>query len=812
MPTLTVGNKSNTTGYVAALGTLTLSHTVAAGSNRILLVGTVTEEQGETPQITGVTYNGVAMTAVTNSEQAIGGVTWVRGQWWYLINPATGANNVVATIGTAGEDANLGLYCADYSNHNGSAPVGNFKASSASANTLNTGSIAYTDGDVIAALEADESSGNTITWTNATEYTDATIGTAHASTAFATQTGSGNVTITSANSATERMALTAVRISPVAATPTIETVGTLTPGATVPVTYSGYAAVPLTANSTLGGVGITVSNATLSGCDITVPADSAFQFGGSLAALNFNTNTTLVLANGSETDSHTVQVAPASSDQYAQRSAAALEDATNYPLDSYNGGLTCTTGDWVYQYSSPLDSFTPNPEINGMTPLEPAFDLLSKYYDVSASSWSGLTTKPFPPAAPPGGGTLEISGTQVSIKPPGTIVPGSYSLTAYGDIDWVKTARVAASQFDTKSGASVIGAPSNIGVPAWTRNEYGDATSDALLTWTDGAELASYPGGDRNVEYTTVVGAGKRWVISPAGALRKLYLFAGTYQGVARIDVSFSDSSAGPVTYELSSASGIYETELVEILAQPAGGAATITVDLTLVSGFSVGWAALAVGSGTPAAVYSLTSADTTVTPGQVVRQTLVGGPFAGAVTAAYAVIDEYQIPLSWTVISPTLTDLTMPALSEFFGGQDAERLRMYTNFVLRIEAGSESAETAITNQIVPPNSGDFGIVAAPPWGGDSPPNAQQNDECYGELVDGAGVFTPETFDFAETVPSIIRWHVFNLATEKWLPQDDVYIGYAGKSSDLYIRAVRIRSFRRLANSYKPSRLRPFKL
>ena len=570
MAALTVGNKSSGTGYVAALGTLTVSHTVAAGSNRILLVGSAIEEQGETPDITGITYNGVSMTRVTSSEQAIGGVTWVRGEWWYLIAPATGANNVVATIGTAGEDANVGLYCADYSNHNGSAPVGNFKASSASANTLNTGSIAYTDGDVIAALEVDESSGNTITWTNATEYTDATMGTAHASSAFATQTGSGNVTITSANSATERMALTAVRISPASATPSITTVSQIYPGGLVTVTMASYTTTPLTAFCTLNGIGITLeAGASTTGCTFYAPAESTYLFGGARASHRWNTNVTLTIASATDTANSTVQVTPPSSDQMDARSAASLVNA----IDTYNSGVAVATGDDVYQYSSPADSFVPYPPTNDYTPLEPSFTLYTKFYDVSASTWSGLTT---------------------------------------------------------------------------------------LAVGTSGLSLAT---------------------------------------------------------------------------------------------------------------------ADTTVTPGQVVRQTLTGGPFAGAITAAAIVYGSVTIPVTWAVVTSTTTDITIPDLTSFVAGGSCEQLPWYANFVLKLTAGAETAETPSTNQVVAPIPGDYGTVAAPPWGY-PPSGAQQGDSAY---MYGTGTFTPETFD--QTGGGSFAVIAFNVATAKWLSVNDINTVNTGRQT-----------------------------
>ena len=73
---------------------VTFSHT-CTGSDLILLVGIYATSLNTT----GVTYNGVSMTEI-GTAFAIGSDNLSA---WYLVNPATGANNVVATLsGTGG--------------------------------------------------------------------------------------------------------------------------------------------------------------------------------------------------------------------------------------------------------------------------------------------------------------------------------------------------------------------------------------------------------------------------------------------------------------------------------------------------------------------------------------------------------------------------------------------------------------------------------------------------------------------------------------------------------------------------------------
>lgn len=74
--------------------THTFSHT-CTGTDRILFVHSFHNDS--TDRQTGVTYNGVAMTLVNKATPASTRYTYL----WYLINPATGANNVVITAGSS---------------------------------------------------------------------------------------------------------------------------------------------------------------------------------------------------------------------------------------------------------------------------------------------------------------------------------------------------------------------------------------------------------------------------------------------------------------------------------------------------------------------------------------------------------------------------------------------------------------------------------------------------------------------------------------------------------------------------------------
>lgn len=105
---------ANTTVQTAVSATLTYSHT-CTGSNLILFALVWT---GGGSNTTGVTYNGVAMTII--STKAAAGATEMT--LWQLVNPATGANNVVVSNNGAGA-ARSTSYSSSYTGAAQTAPI-----------------------------------------------------------------------------------------------------------------------------------------------------------------------------------------------------------------------------------------------------------------------------------------------------------------------------------------------------------------------------------------------------------------------------------------------------------------------------------------------------------------------------------------------------------------------------------------------------------------------------------------------------------------------------------------------------------------
>jgi hypothetical protein len=120
---------SNTSGIQQA--TLTVSHT-CTGSNRVLIAMTGVSASA-VGNVSGVTYNGVAMTPLWNVVNG-GGSTRCTG--WYLIAPDTGTHDLVATFtGGGGANDEQALGGVSYTGVNQTVAVGTHASASGSSGT-----------------------------------------------------------------------------------------------------------------------------------------------------------------------------------------------------------------------------------------------------------------------------------------------------------------------------------------------------------------------------------------------------------------------------------------------------------------------------------------------------------------------------------------------------------------------------------------------------------------------------------------------------------------------------------------------------
>ncbi len=169
----TVDSSASASG--ALVTTLTWSHTVGAGTNQVLIVGTSIFLSNKNNTVSGVTYGGVPLT----SAGSIAG-TRTRAQIWYLVSPAQGTANVVATLSAA---ADIAAGSTSFNGVDPATPLGAFASATGStaapsviAQTIAGASIVI---DTLAAegdsLNATAGPGQTAQWNLATGQTNADV-------------------------------------------------------------------------------------------------------------------------------------------------------------------------------------------------------------------------------------------------------------------------------------------------------------------------------------------------------------------------------------------------------------------------------------------------------------------------------------------------------------------------------------------------------------------------------------------------------------------------------------------------------------
>lgn len=96
-------------GQKTDVSTFSWNHTTAAGTDRVLVVGVSTRDGGQTSTdglVTGITYNGVAMTEVDNNFTSSAASNYrLYSQIWILVNPDVGTNSVAVTLTGTANDA-----------------------------------------------------------------------------------------------------------------------------------------------------------------------------------------------------------------------------------------------------------------------------------------------------------------------------------------------------------------------------------------------------------------------------------------------------------------------------------------------------------------------------------------------------------------------------------------------------------------------------------------------------------------------------------------------------------------------------------
>lgn len=121
-------------GNTAGTATWTVAYTCGSGANRLLVFCFMS---ASVDRVTTVTYGGAAMTLLDKGAQTAGGV--INGRWcyfYYLLSPASGANNIVVSA-SASNDFFWGG-AADYTGVPAAVDAHTSQISGGAVNTLTT--------------------------------------------------------------------------------------------------------------------------------------------------------------------------------------------------------------------------------------------------------------------------------------------------------------------------------------------------------------------------------------------------------------------------------------------------------------------------------------------------------------------------------------------------------------------------------------------------------------------------------------------------------------------------------------------------
>lgn len=180
------------TASTDASGALSWSHT-CTGTDLVLLVGVQTRST-TIYAVTGITYNGVALTKIDHQD----GANNVRSELWYLIAPATGANTVEVTFENTPTRASAGAISLTGADQ--TAPIE--ASNKATGDTSNpTAAVVTVTDNAWAVASVMNRDASALTAGAGTERYDVSAGTSHRGWGATSgpKTPAGSVTITADN-------------------------------------------------------------------------------------------------------------------------------------------------------------------------------------------------------------------------------------------------------------------------------------------------------------------------------------------------------------------------------------------------------------------------------------------------------------------------------------------------------------------------------------------------------------------------------------------------------------------------------------
>lgn len=203
---------AKSSGTASATNTLTFSHT-CSGEYRVLVVSVAAEDDNDTDtDVSGITYNGVAMSRVHTQVRSNGG-NHNRITTYLLTAPATGAHDVVITMG-GNCIAFIGMSISYTGCRQASQPEAQ-TTTSAESTTISTSLNTLTDGAMVIDAVCSGSAAGTINPDQGTEQHDIDLtGTVDGGMSDITKTTAGSQTKSWTCSMSSRLALSVISLAP----------------------------------------------------------------------------------------------------------------------------------------------------------------------------------------------------------------------------------------------------------------------------------------------------------------------------------------------------------------------------------------------------------------------------------------------------------------------------------------------------------------------------------------------------------------------------------------------------------------------
>jgi hypothetical protein len=468
--------------------TLTFSHTLVAGSNRVVVVCFGAEEQNGLT-VSSVTYGGKAMTLAVSAETPDTGYKYIS-QIWYILAanlPANGVNDVVITTTGDTESLENDAYCSEYTGVAQNAPEATNAVTTTTDATITNTISPSTGAWVISAA----GSGNAGSW-NASSPQVEVFDFNDASSCFCVDelqgASGGQTSLSSTYSATvNRMARVCASFK-AAPTVTVDhfvfntTIGSQIAGVPFSITITGVYANGSTVTGYNGTALLTCSSGSITPSSTT----GGFVNGvwtGNVNVTGAGTNASIHVADGAAVgDSNTFTVSRSSLAKFVVSSGLSQVAGTRFTVtvmaaDAYGNLVSNYAGTVAITSSDSAAVLPPNAGLssgigNFNVTLKTAGTQSVTARDTVNSSLTGSQT---------GITVTHASATNVVITPAGaTVTAGeivAYTATAtdtYGN-QWIAT---SSTTFSISSGAH----------GSWNNNFY---TSETAGTWTVTGTYAS---------------------------------------------------------------------------------------------------------------------------------------------------------------------------------------------------------------------------------------------------------------------------------------------------------------------------------